>query len=190
MLSPPESPSWLFRILAWFSSHLCLLLLTFTCQCFYLLDLWFFIDPHVARASLVAQPGKHLPAMQETWVQSLAQEDPLEKEWQHTPVLLPRKAHGWRSLLGYSPWGRKELDTTERLHSLHVGKHSLCPGEPQNLVSNLDLVSSEFQIPVSSSLLDSSICQTSWASQAQHVKNLTPSLALPPTQVYPHSNIF
>ena len=32
------------------------------------------------------------------------------------PVLLPRKFHGWRSLVGYSPWGRKELDMTERLH--------------------------------------------------------------------------
>ena len=32
------------------------------------------------------------------------------------PVLLPRKSHGWRSLVGYSPWGRTELDTTERLH--------------------------------------------------------------------------
>ena len=33
-----------------------------------------------------------------------------------TPVLLPGKSHGWRSLLGCSPWGRWELDTTERLH--------------------------------------------------------------------------
>ena len=31
-------------------------------------------------------------------------------------LLLPGKFHGWRSLLGYSPWGRKESDTTERLH--------------------------------------------------------------------------
>ena len=36
--------------------------------------------------------------------------------WQPTPVLLPGKSHGRRSLVGYSPWGRKELDTTERLH--------------------------------------------------------------------------
>ena len=35
-----------------------------------------------------------------------------------TPALLPEKFHGWRSLLGYSPWGRKELDTTERIHFL------------------------------------------------------------------------
>ena len=33
-----------------------------------------------------------------------------------SPVLLPVKSHGRRSLVGYSPWGRKELDTTERLH--------------------------------------------------------------------------
>ena len=33
--------------------------------------------------------------------------------WQCTPVLLPGKSHGWTSLVGYSPWGRKESDTTE-----------------------------------------------------------------------------
>ena len=33
-----------------------------------------------------------------------------------TPVLLPGKSHGWRSLVGCSPWGRYESDTTERLH--------------------------------------------------------------------------
>ena len=38
------------------------------------------------------------------------------RQWQATPVLLPRKSHGWRSLVGYSPCGRNELDTTERLH--------------------------------------------------------------------------
>ena len=61
---------------------------------------------------------KRLPAMQETWVQSLGQEDPQEKEMAATPVLMPGKFHGWRSLVGYSPWGHKELDTTERLHFL------------------------------------------------------------------------
>ena len=34
-----------------------------------------------------------------------------------TPVLLPGISHGWRSLVGYSPWGRTQLDTTEWLHS-------------------------------------------------------------------------
>ena len=58
---------------------------------------------------------KNLPAMQETSVLSLDQEDPLEKEWQPTPVLLPGEFHGQRRLAGYCPWGCKELDTTERL---------------------------------------------------------------------------
>ena len=38
------------------------------------------------------------------------------RRWDPTPILLPRKAHGWRSLVGCSPWGRKESDTTEQLH--------------------------------------------------------------------------
>ena len=38
------------------------------------------------------------------------------RQWHPTPVLLPRKSHGRRSLVGCSPWGRWELDTTERLH--------------------------------------------------------------------------
>ena len=41
---------------------------------------------------------------------------PWRRKWQSTPVLLPRKSHGQRSLAGYSPRGRKESDTTERLH--------------------------------------------------------------------------
>ena len=38
------------------------------------------------------------------------------RQWHPTPVLLPGKSHGQRSLVGYSPWGCKELDMTERLH--------------------------------------------------------------------------
>ena len=57
-------------------------------------------------ASLVAQMVKSLPAMQETWVQSLGQKDPLEKG-----MATPSSILAWRipwSLVGYSPWGRKE----------------------------------------------------------------------------------
>ena len=68
--------------------------------------------------SLVAQMEKRLHTMQETWVQSLGQEDPLEKEMANHSVLLPGKSYGWRSLVGYSPWGLKELDMTEQLHFL------------------------------------------------------------------------
>ena len=38
------------------------------------------------------------------------------RQWHPTPVLLPGKSHGQRSLVGCSPWGREESDTAERLH--------------------------------------------------------------------------
>ena len=41
---------------------------------------------------------------------------PWRRKWQPTPVFLPEKSHGQRSLAGYSPWGLKESDMTERLH--------------------------------------------------------------------------
>ena len=64
---------------------------------------------------MVAQMVKNLLSMWETLVWPLGQEDPLEREWQPTPVSSPGKIHGQRSLVGYSPWGCKELDTTEQI---------------------------------------------------------------------------
>ena len=69
---------------------------------------------------LLGFPGgsavKNLPAMQETrfdpWVRKIC----WRRKWQPTPVLLPGKSHGQRSLIGYSPWGHKESDMTERLY--------------------------------------------------------------------------
>ena len=58
---------------------------------------------------------KHLPAVQETQVQSLGQEDPLEKEMATYSSILAWKIHGQSSLIGYSPWGHRESDTTKRL---------------------------------------------------------------------------
>ena len=46
------------------------------------------------------------------------------RQWHPTLVLSPGKSHGWRSLVGCSPWGREESDTTERLH-FHFSFHSL-----------------------------------------------------------------
>ena len=66
-------------------------------------------------ASLVIQMVKNLPAMWETWVPSLGWEGPLRREWLPTAVFLPGEFHGQRSLVGYSPWGCKELDTTEHV---------------------------------------------------------------------------
>ena len=70
----------------------------------------------ISWASLVAQRVKHLPAMQETWVQSLGQEDPLEKEMATHSSILAWRIPWMRSLVSYSPWGRKESDMTEKLH--------------------------------------------------------------------------
>ena len=72
---------------------------------------------HYLWDSLVAQRVKNLPTMRETWVQFLGWEDPLEEGMatQSTPVFLPENPHGRRSLVGCSPWGCKESDTTERL---------------------------------------------------------------------------
>ena len=67
------------------------------------------------RASLVVQTIKNLPAMQEIQVQSLSWEDPLEKGMATHSSILPRESHGQRSLVGYSPWGRKEPGMTEQL---------------------------------------------------------------------------
>ena len=47
---------------------------------------------------------------------NLTRSGPWRRQWHPTPVLLPGKSHGRRSLVGCSPWGHEELDTTERLH--------------------------------------------------------------------------
>ena len=62
---------------------------------------------------------KLLPTMQETWVQSLGEEDLLEKEMATHSSILAWKIPWTEELVGYSPWGHKELDTTER-HLLYL----------------------------------------------------------------------
>ena len=67
-------------------------------------------------ASLVAQSVKNLPAVQETWVRSLGQEDPLEKRMAtHSSILAWRIPWMDRGAWKASPWGHKDLDTTEQL---------------------------------------------------------------------------
>ena len=68
----------------------------------------------------MAQRLKHLPAMRETWVRSLGQEDPLEKEMAtHSSIL------AWRIPMdgGLQSTGLKESDTTERLHFHRCSRH-------------------------------------------------------------------
>ena len=54
---------------------------------------------------------------QETWIQSLGQEIPLEKGMATLSSSLAGKTHGQRSMEGYSPWDHEELDTTWRLNN-------------------------------------------------------------------------
>ena len=66
--------------------------------------------------------------MQEMQVQSLGWEDPWRRKWQPTPEYLPGQFHGQRSLVGYSPWDCKELDTTViTTGSSHSGHRPPCP---------------------------------------------------------------
>ena len=90
-----------------------------------------------SKTSLVAQMVKCLLTMLETRIQSLGWEDLLEKEMATHSVFLPEKSHGRRKLVGYSPWGRKESDTTSlslSLGSKHLQKpidflNTLIPSE-------------------------------------------------------------
>ena len=55
-----------------------------------------------------------------------ARKIPWRRKWQPTPVFLPGESHGQRSLVGYSPWGHKQLDMTEQqMHSLFF--HGVTP---------------------------------------------------------------
>ena len=70
------------------------------------------------RNTLVAQRVKSLQCGRtrfDPWVGKI----PWRRKWQPTALFLSRKSHGRRSLAGYSPWGCKELDTTEET-SLHI----------------------------------------------------------------------
>ena len=68
--------------------------------------------------SLVAQLVKDLPAVWKTRVQSLGQEDPLGKGMATHSSILAWRIPWTESLVGYSPWGHKELDMTEQLNSI------------------------------------------------------------------------
>ena len=67
------------------------------------------------------QCGRHRGRRLDPWVRKI----PWRRKWQPTPVFLPWKLQGQRRLMGYSPWGHKEPDVTERLtRFLFLLKHS------------------------------------------------------------------
>ena len=53
--------------------------------------------------------------MRETWVQPLGRKDPLEDSMANHSSIFAWEIHGWRSLVGYSPWPHEEADTTDCL---------------------------------------------------------------------------
>ena len=81
------------------------------------------------------------------------------RKWQSTPALLPGKSYGRRSLIGYSPWGRKESDMTEQLHFTSLGHIFESPLRRQaslsitNSWSSLRLTSIESVMPSSHLIL-------------------------------------
>ena len=75
-------------------------------------------------ASLVALWLRICLPVQETQVQSLVRKIPWKRKWQPTPVFLPETSHGQKSLAGYSPWGRKELDTTKHKNEYSIMQRS------------------------------------------------------------------
>ena len=79
------------------------------------------------------EPWREQRRSRNTLVSSLFPHFSVRPVWQPTPVFLPRESHGGRSLVGYSPWGGKESDTTERLH-FHFSHHSKVVKEIQNLI--------------------------------------------------------
>ena len=70
------------------------------------------------------------------WVRKI----PWRRAWQPTPVFLPRESHGQRNLTDYSPWGCKELDTTEETwHSeMWIDMHALYPRRSSDEIASLD----------------------------------------------------
>ena len=115
----PSEPSFIKIIVVWFSKFWGILLYNNR-----------YSMPSL-RASLMTQPIKNPPAMQETQetsVQSLGQEGPLRRKWQLTPVFSPVKSHGQRSLVSQSIKSHKESDTIEQLsmHAFSKGDTSSC----------------------------------------------------------------
>ena len=70
-----------------------------------------YLDNEVLKAQMVKNP----PANAGDPVRSLGRGDPLEEGMATHSSILPRESHGQRSLVGYSPWGCKESDTTEHI---------------------------------------------------------------------------
>ena len=71
---------------------------------------------------------------------------PWRRKWQPTPALLPAESHGQRSLVGYSLWGHKESDTTERRDKRTTSsRKSDSPGDPQSFDEEIIRLEAQFE---------------------------------------------
>ena len=84
------------------------------------------------------------------------------RKWEPTPVLLPGKFHGWRSLVGYSPWGHKESDTTKQFHLEPQNIRPPCPSPTPGVHPNLCPLSQWCHPTISSSVIPFSSCPQSF----------------------------
>ena len=84
---------------------------------------------------------------------------PWRRNWQPTPVFLPGKSHGQKSLTGYNPWGHKESDTTERLE--HTDTHTLWPR-----LQPLSIKQGEWSVWLESSLTLGETQSSSWCASS------------------------
>ena len=72
-----------------------------------------YLHEHICDCYSQQECRSKLPSLQ---LLKLSPKTARRRKWQPTPVLLPREFCGWQSLVGFCPWGRRELDTTEQLH--------------------------------------------------------------------------
>ena len=84
----------------------------------------------VNNSSLELRPGFN------PWVGKI----PWRRKWQPTPILLPGKSHGWRSLAGYSLWGSQKSDTTKQLHFHFLNSMYICLVHAQSCPTLCDLM--------------------------------------------------
>ena len=76
-------------------------------------DFHIYLHEHICDCYSQQECRSKLPSLQ---LLKLSPKTARRRKWQPTPVLLPREFCGWQSLVGFCPWGRRELDTTEQLH--------------------------------------------------------------------------
>ena len=111
---------------------------------------------------------------------------PWRRAWQPSPELLPGESRGQRSLAGYSPWGHKELDTTETTEHAHthsqgvINLSSLCTKEDREPAplrgSGSETVSSSCEPPAVLKLSHDASCKVLQAPRAPAGKMMTPAL--------------